>query len=756
MEVPLYLKFSRSVVLLLVSLLCCIIFNVNAQWSQLTDSNLQGGQWGEEFVMTSDFSVLISTDGGIFKSTNKGASWNYSSNGLDSLSNQVREITEFNSNIYILDEFSKLYITLNNGDSWTEMTENGIPSYSWTMSLGSANNLLFRIIGLGPDTAIIYSSSNGTDWSQGAYLGNTNTQYKLLHLSNDSMYIYKNDSLFYTVDGTSVTPVSFDGLGITNINDYDYLTGEPNENYLYYSREDSIFRYNNNLQLWENITNGFGTYMMTEGLKAVDNTLFVTIIDMSFNIKLYRSTDHGDIWTEIPSPGMDMNMINTIIKVGLNDLVCIHTFGNIYYSDNNGFTWTIGNTGFFERDNSGLKAINNTLLTLKGEYGIIRSTDNGLTWNPSNSGIPEFLGILYFVRESFKVKDTVYITINKNPFSDSLFLYNSIDMGATWNEVITAPDSVECSFAGKNGSTLFMKYGSCYLKTSDGGASWTDLTSTLSTLNISKVFGFSGKGDSLLLFAEKTSNDEAIFLSTNNGDNWTDLSNGAVGPNMEFKVLNRWDDRGGRKPVMSFGGTENRPVIVITDNNWPRIDNLYMLNGATWSLINTIGLPSTPDIQDIAYYNGYWYISDKKGVFRSDDCINWSPVQNNTNLYMGMQGTSMQFIGDNIFLGTRANSTWTADITVGLDNTELTNNIKIYPNPCNSDFTIELNTNNTNPAVIEIFNLNGQKMFEKTYSDINKGNNKINVKSNNMPVGIYLIKINTGTNQYTHKLVITK
>jgi hypothetical protein len=225
---------------------------------------------------------------------------------------------------------------------------------------------------------------------------------------------------------------------------------------------------------------------------------------------------------------------------------------------------------------------------------------------------------------------------------------------------------------------------------------------------------------------------------------------------MEFKVLNRWEDVIYPKPVMNFGGTENRPVIVISDHSWPHIDNLYMFNGTTWLLINTTGLPSTLDVQDIVYYNGYWYISDKKGVFRSDDCINWLPVQNNTNLYMGMQGTSIQFINDNIFLGTRANSSWTADLTAGLDNTELISNINIYPNPCNSDFTIELNANNTNATVIEIFNLNGQKMFGKIYSDINKGNNKINVKSNNMPVGIYLIKINNGTEQYTHKLVITK
>ena len=742
--------------LFLIFLLCCIIFNVNAQWNQLTDSNLQGGEAEGSFVMTVDSSLLMATEGGVFKSTNKGASWNYSSNGLDSLSNQVRRITKFNSNIYLMDNFSNLYITLDNGNSWTKMTENGIPPYSWTMSLGSANNLLFKIIGIGSDTAMIYYSSNGTDWSQGAYLGNTNTQNKLLHLSNDSMYIYKNDSLFYTVDGTTVTPVSFNGLGATTLSNYDYLAGEPNENYLYYNTGDSIFRYNTNLQLWENITNGFGTFMMIDGLKAVDNTLFVTTIDMSFNVKLYRSTDHGNIWAEIPSPGMDMNMVNTIIKVGLNDLVCINIWENIYYSDNNGSTWTIGNTGFFERDNSGLKAINNTLLTLKGDYGIIRSTDNGLNWNFSNTGLPAFLTNYYFIRESFKVKDTVYITVNENPFSDSFFLYNSIDMGATWNKVTNAPDSVECSFAGKNDTTLFMKFGSCYLKTLDGGASWTDISSGLSTLNISKVYGFLGKGDSLLLFAKKTNNDEAIFLSTDNGDIWTDLSNGAVGPNMEFKVLNRWEDVIYPKPVMNFGGTENRPVIVISDHSWPHIDNLYMFNGTTWLLINTTGLPSTLDVQDIVYYNGYWYISDKKGVFRSDDCINWLPVQNNTNLYMGMQGTSIQFINDNIFLGTRANSSWTADLTAGLDNTELISNINIYPNPCNSDFTIELNANNTNSAVIEIFNLSGQKMFEKTYSDINKGNNKINVKSNNMPVGIYLIKINNGTEQYTHKLVITK
>lgn len=741
----------KNINLLLLSLLCFIAFNVNAQWNQLTDPNLQGGEDEEGFVITSDSSVLIATDGGIFKSTNKGASWNYSSNGLDSLSNEIRGITEFNSNIYILDDFSNLYITLNNGDSWTKITENGIPPYSWTMSLGSANNLLFGIIGAG-DSISIYFSFDGTNWSPGAYLGNNfNSDNELLHLSNDSMYICKNDSLFYTIDGTSVIPMSLNGLGIDKIEECYALTEEPNENYLYYNREDSIFRYNSNLQLWQPIDNGLGKFIMIEGLKAVDDNLFVTTIDSLFNMKLYHSTDHGDTWTEISDPGMEMPMIEKIIKVGLNNLVCFHMFGEIYYSNDNGSTWTLGNTGFFARDNSDLKAVNNTLLTSKGEYGIIRSTDNGQTWNLSNNGIPSFIGVLHEIKQTFNIKDTVFVTVNKNLFSDSTFLYKSIDQGENWYEVTNTPDSVNCLFAGKNNSTLFVKFGSCYYKTSDGGTSWTNITPVLSTLNLSDIYVFSGKGDSLLLFAKKTNNEEAIFLSTDNADNWTDLSDGAVGTNMEFKILYKWDDRKA-KLVMNYGGTENRPLIVISDKNcWPRKDYLYELCGSTWQEINTTGLPSTLDIQDIAYHDAYWYVSDIKGVFRSDNSIDWQPVRDNTDLYMGMQGYSIQFIDNNIFLGTSHNSTWTTSLPVGINHTGIrNNNINIYPNPCSSDFTIELKNNN--PVIVKMFTLYGQKIFEKTYSDINKGNNKINIKLNNIPAGVYLIKINNSIN----KLVITK
>lgn len=75
------------------------------------------------------------------------------------------------------------------------------------------------------------------------------------------------------------------------------------------------------------------------------------------------------------------------------------------------------------------------------------------------------------------------------------------------------------------------------------------------------------------------------------------------------------------------------------------------------------------------------------------------------------------------------------------------NSVKIYPNPVQNSFNLELNASiNKANLNIEIYDLSGKKLM--TFGPETK-----NYKINHLPKGIYLLKLNDGRIEITHKLI---
>lgn len=71
----------------------------------------------------------------------------------------------------------------------------------------------------------------------------------------------------------------------------------------------------------------------------------------------------------------------------------------------------------------------------------------------------------------------------------------------------------------------------------------------------------------------------------------------------------------------------------------------------------------------------------------------------------------------------------------------------LYPNPTNGNFNIYFNTINS-PYSIEIISILGQKVFEK--SNITDSLSTIN----NLPKGIYIVRVNSGSETFNKKIII--
>jgi len=83
---------------------------------------------------------------------------------------------------------------------------------------------------------------------------------------------------------------------------------------------------------------------------------------------------------------------------------------------------------------------------------------------------------------------------------------------------------------------------------------------------------------------------------------------------------------------------------------------------------------------------------------------------------------------------------------LGIENNEVENGIKIYPNPTNGIFEIDFK-NSIDKSEIEIFNSLGQSVFKNTFF------NQTEINISTFVSGIYFVKIQNGQNVITKKIV---
>ncbi|MFK7907916.1 MAG: T9SS type A sorting domain-containing protein, partial [Chitinophagales bacterium] len=73
--------------------------------------------------------------------------------------------------------------------------------------------------------------------------------------------------------------------------------------------------------------------------------------------------------------------------------------------------------------------------------------------------------------------------------------------------------------------------------------------------------------------------------------------------------------------------------------------------------------------------------------------------------------------------------------------------LKLSPNPTQDHFTIQKNTNSNTPIQLQIFNLQGQSIFQSQFGK------SIEISLSDFPKGIYFVQASDGENQWVEKVV---
>lgn len=187
-----------------------------------------------------------------------------------------------------------------------------------------------------------------------------------------------------------------------------------------------------------------------------------------------------------------------------------------------------------------------------------------------------------------------------------------------------------------------------------------------------------------------------VFKTTDGGQSWTDISSNL--PNIPVNDI-----------IVS--SSENILFVATDLNVWYSIND-----GASWDILGN-GLPLTV-VMDLKLHE---------------------PTQ---TLYAGTFGRAMhRFEG-------------VIDYCLGIEDHKLTNtSVILSPNPATSEFTISLDMAFPLEGTVQLFDLSGKKLRNLFQGDFG-AHKTIQVKTDGLAAGIYLVKVTSGNQSVTKKLII--
>ncbi|MDY8136831.1 VPS10 domain-containing protein [Aquimarina sp. 2201CG5-10] len=320
--------------------------------------------------------------------------------------------------------------------------------------------------------------------------------------------------------------------------------------------------------------------------------------------------------------------------------------------------------------------------------GVWRSDDSGATWTPKGDDVPN-MGVSDLVFDPSN-PDTMYMSTGDFDGGDnnSIGVLKSTDHGETWVTTGLNYDVTQSRRIGhllidpNNTSTIFATTSNGIFKSTDGGANWA-LKSLARGFNdiVYKA------GSATTLFATE-SGQTKFYISTDNGENWTESSSGltnngkldiaTTAADPEFLMaLNRGtvfkSTNGGTSwststvpPTLSTQGGYNQTIIIAPNNK-----DLILLGGVDgWRSTN--GGTSW-----VKYLDGYWESGQPFFYVHSDHHDLEFLPGSNTEVFSANDGGL--FKGD-----ITSDNAWT-DLSSGL---AITQYYKIAGTPQNSAFIL--------------------------------------------------------------------
>ena len=237
---------------------------------------------------------------------------------------------------------------------------------------------------------------------------------------------------------------------------------------------------------------------------------------------VFRSTDNGNVWTEINNGLTNTTVRALTINLG-GDIFAGTDGGGVFRSTDNGENWVEVNNGITNSRVLGMATNSSGDIFVAAIFGgMFRSTDNGENWVMINQGLTDIQAITIGINS----KGDIFVgTWNGR-------LFRSMNNGDTWQEKIFSTSSFNNVFSiaiSPNGNIFLGTFRGIFRST-DNGDNWIPISTAVADVKALTI------GSDGIIFAG--TNGRGAFRSPDNGDTWLDINQGLSGSFVDDFTIN--------------------------------------------------------------------------------------------------------------------------------------------------------------------------------------------------------------------------
>ena len=414
---------------------------------------------------------------GIWKSTNNGDNWSFTS--METMN--YSSITAITGNETVVIAGSRngggLFKTNDDGATWTE-ANSGIDNYGIVTTLRMDGENTF----VGTKGGIYKSVNNGSYWNASSTgIRAQNITYPGFALLGDDLYVGSGfGGIFHTTDEGAVWNDVNSGLPVSEWN-LDNL----------YSTSTALFAWDrlsfDGGETWEmsNLYSPGSVEMDFNGPRWLEHGNAWFAIKSYDNAGVYRSIDSGQNWIPVNNGIQNPSETAFLTIYSKESTLFLGTSTGLYHSNNNGDIWQKGifpDLNNWSLQGASFISTNSTdicgLAGGGGSRGICLSTDNGSTWTL----VSDFL-----TYKLVKTNNTIFAS--------------GTNLELVQGEMVEVPR---------------------VLKSQDNGHSWTIASESLN--NISPI-SLTSDGSNVYI-SKYSPGDNKVYISKNDGNSWIEISDG--------------------------------------------------------------------------------------------------------------------------------------------------------------------------------------------------------------------------------------